>query len=142
MPGRERKFQVIGKLVHEDAIALDDGRLHRAGRDDVPIGQGRSHGKDRDQHDHKRADLFATEFTQPGAGESLGRGSADASVVVSGLAGSSKTGRTGVFSIGLGVAMLLLRIIGRKVADEQVRDITNRQNRTFADFDKLSRGAV
>ena len=45
----ERNLQVIRELVHEDAIAFDDRRLHRAGWDDVPIGNRGPHGEKRHQ---------------------------------------------------------------------------------------------
>jgi len=53
-PKGERHFEIIRQLVHEDAVAVEDGRNHRAGRHVVPIGDGRTHRKQDDNHDHQR----------------------------------------------------------------------------------------
>src|SRR5439155_16646356 len=38
----EGNFEVIGELVDDDAIAFLNGRLHRAGRHIIPVGQRRT----------------------------------------------------------------------------------------------------
>ena len=52
--GGEGDLEVVGELVDEDAVALDDRRLHRSGGDVVPVGDDRA---DRQEHRERLAHL-------------------------------------------------------------------------------------
>ena len=39
VPSGERNLEVVSQFVHEDEVTFDDGRLHRAGGDVIPVGE-------------------------------------------------------------------------------------------------------
>src|SRR5258708_5679088 len=62
MPGGEGHLQVVGQLVHENAVALHNGGLHGAGGHIVPIRDGGADGEHDDEHDEERLGFVAQEF--------------------------------------------------------------------------------
>ena len=58
---RERQAEIVGELVDEDDVALEDRGLHRAGGDDVDVGEGGLGRGDEEQRNGERPDPFAPE---------------------------------------------------------------------------------
>ena len=55
---RERQADLVGRLPDENAVALEDRRLHGAGRDDVPVGEDRPARQDDGSHQDELADIL------------------------------------------------------------------------------------
>ena len=51
VPGGERDFEIVSELVDEDAVAFDNGGLHGAGGNIVPIGERRADGEHNEGED-------------------------------------------------------------------------------------------
>src|SRR6185312_11626352 len=62
MPRRERNLEIVGELVHEHAVTLQNGGFHGASGNSVPISKGRTRGKDNQGRDTERANIFAPDF--------------------------------------------------------------------------------
>ena len=58
VPGCKRHFEIISQLVDVNAVAFNDGWLHRARRDVVPIRKRRTDGEQYQRQDQERTDFF------------------------------------------------------------------------------------
>ena len=63
-PPRERHLEVVRQLVDDDAVPFEDGRLHRARRHVVPVGDGGAEPAHRHQDDEQGLDPLVPEPDQ------------------------------------------------------------------------------
>ena len=63
VPGCEGNLEIVGELVDEDAVALDDGWVHGAAWDVVPIGDGAA-DSGQNEDGQKERPVFAPEIFQ------------------------------------------------------------------------------
>src|SRR5206468_3121923 len=57
--GGERYLEAVGELVHEDAVAGEDGGVHGTAGDVVPVGDGGAEGGEDEDEDEDGPDLAA-----------------------------------------------------------------------------------